>query len=188
MKIETERLIIREWKNSDMKSLIENINNINVTKYLLVVPYPYTKKDAKWWLNHCMKELKKKPRKSYQFAIALKRDNKLIGGMGFSDINDFSNTGEIGYWISEKCWGQGMTSEAIEAVLRLAFKKLKLRRVNWPVFIENKASNHLATKFGAVLEGKIRKACRAKSTGKIHDENFYGLLKEDWEKTKYARK
>ena len=37
---------------------------------------------------------------------------------------------------------------------------------------------------GYKLEGMRRKAVRCKASGNIHDENMYGLLKEDWKKTR----
>ena len=39
-------------------------------------------------------------------------------------------------------------------------------------------------KMGNNLKGKQRKVIRSKATGKIHDANMYGLLKEDWKKAR----
>lgn len=66
------------------------------------------------------------------------------------------------------------------AINDFAFNKLKLRRLNSIVFVENKASNATQLKMGYKLEGTLRKAGRSRASGKIHDENVYGLLKEDW--------
>ena len=82
MKLETKRLILREIQMEDIKDLVENINNLKVSRYLLVVPHPYSLEDAKWWVNHCKERIKEKPRTSYEFSIALKPGNKVIGGCG----------------------------------------------------------------------------------------------------------
>ncbi len=47
MRIETKRLILRDWGKKDIDDLIEGINNLKISKWLAVVPYPYTRKDAK---------------------------------------------------------------------------------------------------------------------------------------------
>lgn len=59
MKLTTKRLILREWGDKFKKDSIEGINNINVSKWPLVVPYPYKLKDATWWINHCKEKRKR---------------------------------------------------------------------------------------------------------------------------------
>ena len=87
MKLETKRLIIRDIKPSDAKSIRENINNLNVLRYLLAVPHPYTIKDARWWVNHCAEKQKEKPRTSYEFGISIKLSNKIIDEGSVLDLN-----------------------------------------------------------------------------------------------------
>ncbi|MEK6952154.1 MAG: GNAT family protein [Nanoarchaeota archaeon] len=182
MKIETRRLILRRIEKKDIPDLIQNINNLNVSRYLLVVPYPYTLKDARWWVEHCKETEKEKTRNDYSFNIELKSEKKIIGSIGLTHVDSFQGTAEVGYWLGEKYWRQGMMSEALTVILNLAFEKLKLRRINLFAYKENKASNALARKFDFIYEGMKRMAVRAKSTGKIHDENIYGLLKEEWKR------
>ena len=76
--------------------------------------------------------------------------------------------------IGDKKYWNGITAlESEKFLLKFAFNKLKLRRLTIPAFVENEGSNGLAKKLGFKYEGTSRKCCRAKSTGKIHDENFY---------------
>ncbi len=44
--IETERLILRQYKLSDVNDVVDGLNNLNISKWLAFVPYPYTKEDA----------------------------------------------------------------------------------------------------------------------------------------------
>ncbi|MDE1834637.1 MAG: hypothetical protein KGH64_04830, partial [Candidatus Micrarchaeota archaeon] len=60
MRLETKRLILRDWNKNDIDDLIDGLNNYDVSKWLTLVPYPYTKKDAKNWITHCLKESNKK--------------------------------------------------------------------------------------------------------------------------------
>ena len=72
--IETERLILRQYRLEDINDIVEGLNNINVTKWLAGAPYPYTEKDAESFITESINE------KLYNFAIVLKSENKVIGG------------------------------------------------------------------------------------------------------------
>ena len=180
MKLTTKRLILTEWEDRFKKDSIEGINNLNVSKWLLVVPYPYKLKDATWWINHCKEKRKKKSREGYPFAIYLKSEKKVIGGISLDKVDKFQGKAGVGYWLNEEYWNQGYGSEALKAILDFAFKKLKLRRIEAGVFVGNPSSGRLLEKFGAKREGLKRKACRCKADKKIKDEYIYGLLKEEY--------
>ncbi len=92
---------------------------------------------------------------------------------------------EIGYWLGEKYWSQGIVTEAAKKVIEFAFNDLKLNRIDVHAVIENKGSNRVIEKLGFVFEGTKKQAMRAKATNVLHDINTYGLLKEDWEKAQY---
>jgi len=180
MKLITKRLILRQITKKDAKALVENINNIKVSRYLLLVPYPYTMKDAKWWINQCIKLSKEKPKKGYEFTIELKAEKKLIGGIAIGHIDNFQGKATIGYWLGEKYWRQGIGSEALKKIIDFSFTKLKLRRLEASAFRENKASIRLQEKHGFRREGIKMESCRSKATGKIHDEIRCGLLKKNY--------
>ncbi|MEM4181957.1 MAG: GNAT family protein [Candidatus Pacearchaeota archaeon] len=158
--LKTQRLILRKFgeKKTDEKDIVEGLNNFNVAKWLLLVPYPYKKKDAKKWIKHCQENYKKKESDSYEFAIELKEEKKLIGGISLSKINKEQATANVGYWLNQKYHRKGYGSEALKTVLDLAFKKLKLRRIEASVFAGNPSSGKLLEKFGAKQEGIKRKA------------------------------
>jgi len=177
MKLETERLVLRDIEGKDKKDLIENINNLAVSQYLLVVPYPYTDADADWWINHCAEEAAKKPRINYELAIELKSENRVIGTVSIIKVDLFQQKAEIGYWLGEKYWRKGIMSEAVDRMLDFAFNELDLRRVEAGTFAENIASQNLLESFGFQKEGIRKQAYRAKATGRIHDDVLYGLLK-----------
>jgi [ribosomal protein S5]-alanine N-acetyltransferase len=180
MIMETERLILREPEEKDADDLIENANNLNISKYLLTVPCPYTKEDALFFINKNIEKAKESPRKKYQFVIEFKENNKVIGTIGLSKVDEFQGTTTIGYWIGEKYWRKGYMIEAIKKIIEFTFQELNLRRINASVYTENTASNEILKKLGFRHEGIKRKNKRTKSTGDIHDENIYGLLKEEW--------
>ena len=182
MELKTKRLVLRQIKESDAKSILENVNNLNVTKWLLVVPYPYKLKDAKFWINQCKEETTKKPRKEYNFGIELKEEKRIIGGIGLSSVNKEQGKSSLGYWLGENYWRQGYGSEALEQLIDLAFNKLKLRRLEANVFAGNPSSGKLLEKFGFKQEGYKRKAAVCKADGKIKDEISYALLREEYKR------
>ncbi len=181
MEIKTKRLILRKPRMRDWKDLVEGVGNIDVAKNTCGIPNPYKKKDAIKYIKTAPKKWKKE---DYLFYIELKSEKKVIGAIGIHKINKFNKTADTGSWINEKYWKKGYITEAKIAINDFAFNKLKLRRLNSGVFKENIASNATQKKMGYKLEGVKRKAIRSKATGKIHDENVYGLLKEDWKKVR----
>ncbi len=184
MELETKRLILRKPKKSDWRDVVEGIGEFDVCKMLFKTPYPYTKKNAENFIKKSIKKSNQKPQTEYLFFIELKSEKKVIGAIGLHNIEYFSGIAETGSWINKKYWRNGYITEAKIAVNDFAFDKLKLRRLYSPVYSDNKASNATQRKMGYILEGTQRKAKRILATGKIHDVNMYGLLKEDWKKVR----
>jgi len=179
MKLTTKRLILRQPRMKDAQDLLRNINNLKVSRYMNVVPYPCSLEDEKTFINRSLKAAKKRKREDYNFVIELKSEKRAIGGIGIVGFNRLNETAKVGYWLGEKYWKQGITSEALEALIKFAFDRLKIRRLEATVSCQNKASVKLLEKFGFKREGLRRKVFRAKSTGKLHDAYIYGLLKSD---------
>ncbi len=182
MKLETKRLILREWKKNDLNDLVEGLNNLRVAKWLAFVPYPYTKKDAEKWIKHCMENANQRERNSYDFAIELKSEKKVIGGVSLDKINRLQGTAGGGIWLNAEYHGKGYGSEAFGARIKFAFNKLKLRRLENGFVKGNPSSIKIQKRFGYKIEGMRRKAFRCMADGKIKDEYITGLLKEEWKK------
>lgn len=180
MELTTERLVLRELEKKDAKNIQELLKNIEISSKMLVVPHPYQLKHAKTFIQDAIDHREKHPRKNYVFAVTLKPNKELIGIVDLRKVDKFHGTAEIGYWLGQKYWGQGIMTEAGKEVIKFAFNKLKLRRVNADAYADNPASNKVITKLGFKFEGRFRKSLRCKADRKIHDTNNYGLLKEEW--------
>jgi len=185
LRIETERLILRQPAKQDVADVIKNLNNLDVSRWLSVVPFPYTEKDALWYIDHTQEKANVKPRKDYGYWIELKESGEVIGGIGLSDIKEETGIGTIGYWLGIAHHRKGYGSEALEAVITLAFRKLRLRRLEAGVFTGNPSSGVLLEKFCFKLEGMKRQAMKCKADGIIKDEYIYGLLNSEY---KYGRR
>lgn len=182
MKLKTKRLILRSPTKKDVDDLVEGLNNLKVSRYLAKVPYPYRKKDAIWWINHCNE--KKKRKDSYAFEIELRKEKKLIGACGLHRYDKFNESVEIGYWVNEKYWRKGIITEAAVAVMDFAFRKLKVSRIEVMAYVANDASNGVIKKLGFTYEGMLRKYHKTMSTKKVYDTNVYSMLKTEWPKNK----
>ena len=179
MKLETERLILREWRDGDVEDLISGLNNLNISQWLVSVPYPYTKKDAENWMRYC-RTLQGQQQNAYEFAIELKSEKKVIGGTTLNKINRFHGTAGGGIWINETYHGMGYGSEAFAERIRFAFMDLHLRKLENGFLEGNPSSQYMQARFGYKIEGKRRKAYRCMADGEIKDELLTGLLREEW--------
>lgn len=181
MQLETQRLILREWGRRDVMDLVEGLNHIEVSKWLAFVPYPYTTSDAEKWIQYCVDTTQKgEARNSYEFAIELKSEQKVIGGVGLDRINRFQGTAGGGIWIHADYHGHGYGTEAFAKRIEFAFSELKLRRLENGFFDGNQASYKMQEKLGYKIEGMRRKAFRCMADGQIKDEYMTGLLIEEW--------
>ncbi|HDZ54174.1 MAG TPA: N-acetyltransferase [Candidatus Nealsonbacteria bacterium] len=151
--IHSKQFILRPLRKGDEESLTKNINSKKIARNTLRIPYPYKKKDARFWINHNLKLQKKKKRTEINFAIDI--NGKIIGGIGLDKIE--VHKAEIGYWLGEKYWGQGIMTFAVKLVTKYAFTKLGLKRVYADVFPFNKASVRVLEKAGYKYEGRLRK-------------------------------
>ena len=172
--IETERLILRRYELSDADDVVEGLNNINVTKYMAFAPYPYKKSDALEFINNSIEN------NLYNFAIVLKSENRVIGGVQLRNIDYVQGTAHGGIWINEKYQGKGYGTEAWGARIKYAFEVLGLRRLENGYFKGNIKSWKMQDKFGYKNEGIKRKRYISLATGETVDECITGLLKEEW--------
>ena len=172
--IETDRLILRQWKLEDVSDVVEGLNNLNVSRWLAQVPFPYTEEDAKRFITKSIEN------DLYNFAIVLKEENKVIGGTQLSNISEVHGTASGGIWLNEKYHGKGYGTEAFGARIKYAFEELGLRRLENGYFKENEKSHKMQLRFGYKDEGIRRKKYLSQSTGKYEDECITGLLKEEW--------
>lgn len=172
--LETERLILREWQDSDVDDLVEGLNNLNVSRWLAFVPYPYTEKHAQYYIDSI------KNSNDYNFAIVLKSENKVIGNVSISSVSKIHLTAGGGIWLNEKYQGYGYGTEAFNKRIDFAFNELGLRKLENGYFSGNEASKKMQEKLGYKSEGVRRKKFISMATGNIEDENLTGLLKEEW--------
>lgn len=118
MVIETERLVLREYRWEDFDAIYEIISDVETMQHY---PKPYDEAGAKRWIEWSLQNYKQ-----YGFglwAVILKETGEFIGDCGVTIQNiDGQQLPEIGYHINKRFWSKGFGSEAARAVRDWAFE------------------------------------------------------------------
>ena len=145
--IRTDRLTMRELHEGDAAAIQHMVSNWEVAKQTLSFPNPYTLDHAQKFISSTREDWEKK--EGFALGLERHRDGVLIGAMSATIHRGlFRKEAEIGYWLGEEFWGQGFTSEAVEAFLGFCRHSLRIRRFSARVFAENEASLRLLENFG----------------------------------------
>jgi RimJ/RimL family protein N-acetyltransferase len=174
--IETARLRLRHFQDSDVTQFMGYRNDPKVAKYQswegISEPEAYTFIQEQKEIQPCV------PGQGLQVAIELKATNMLIGDCYFV-INVFDyRQAEIGFTLSREYQGYGYATEAVSSILKYAFDTFGLHRIIAITDCENIASVALLERLGMRREGHFIQNVWFK--GKWGDEYLYAILKDEW--------
>lgn len=163
---------IREWKEDDAEALSLLLNNKRILDNLRDgLPYPYTVNDALFYINSCLSA-----DKNSNFCFTIVYNDEVVGSIGvFRQGNIHFRTAELGYYIGEKFWGKGITTEAVRLACKQVFDNTDIVRIYAEPFAENLASCRVLEINGFVLEGVMRK--NAYKNGAFRDMKLYAKIK-----------
>ena len=163
----SNRITLRPWKLDDLDSLVRHANNFDIWKNLRdAFPHPYTEESGRGWLQMALAE-------SDNLLLAIEIDGEAVGGIGAHFHPDvYRINAEIGYWLSEHYWGQGIVTEAVNLLTAHIFLTYPvIRRVYADLFSYNPASARVLEKAGFHLEA-IHKQSVIKNN-QVIDEHRY---------------
>jgi len=173
--LETERLILRKWAQSDLQDFYEYASVPGVG-------------EMAGWPHHASIEVSQKILDSFiagdeVFALEQKETGKVIGSLGIHrrtmDENyPAENPREIGYVLSRDYWGKGLMPEAVRAAIAYAFEQLHVDVLWCGHFTHNPQSQRVVEKSG--FRYHRDGTYDAKLLGKIIDEKQYIMTKEDY--------
>jgi RimJ/RimL family protein N-acetyltransferase len=177
MKIETERLILRDFVKEDWQRVLEYQSDPLYLRY-----YEWTGRTPEavqefvgWFLAH----QQQKPRIKFQLVVTLKTTNQLIGNCGIRMDSPDAFQADIGYELDPKYWNHGYATEAAHAIVDFGFQTFGLHRVwSWCV-VDNTGSAHVLEKLGMLQEGRLRDNEFYK--GRWWDTLMYGILADEWQ-------
>ena len=141
----TQKLILRKIQIEDVPALVKYANNKKISENVLNLPYPYQEPDAVFRISYVVQGFKKKAR--YVFAIILKERQELIGEISLH-MDNIYHVAQLGYWVGEPFWNQGIASEAVAAMLQFGFETLNLDFIYATCNEQNKASAKVLEKNG----------------------------------------
>ena len=177
MKLETERLLLRDFIKDDWKRALEYESDPLYLRY-----YEWTERTPEsvqefigWFINHQTQV----PRIKFQLAVVLKSTNELIGSCGvrMDKVDDLE--ANIGYELDPKHWNQGYATEAAHAVVDFGFRRFGVHRIWADCVADNVGSAHVLEKLGMKLEARLREKTYFK--GRWWDELIYAILAEEWQ-------
>lgn len=162
---------LRSWEKRDVESVAKHANNYNIAKWLTnQFPFPYGREDAETYINSVLSD-------NPQKVFAIEVNGEAVGSIGIfpqSDIHEKS--AEIGYWLSEEYWGNGIIAKAIKEIVDYGFKTFDIIRIYARPFSTNKGSQRVLEKAGFKLEARLKKALF--KNGEYMDELINSMLKE----------
>lgn len=176
VKIETDRLVLRQAVLSDAEAVFRNWESDKLmTKYLRWSPYSNiedSQKSLSRWIESYSDSA------FYQWLIILKEIKESIGTISVVSMDEKLDLVHIGYCIGSKWWHHGYTSEALAAIIPFFFEQVGVNRIESCHDPNNPNSGLVMKKCGMKYEGTLRQADW--SNQGIVDACVYGLLKEDY--------
>ncbi len=169
------RVALRWLEDSDLPALFEIFSDQEVMRYWSSPRWTDQAEGLKMVerIRRCFAE-----GSLYQWGVALRSDDGIIGTCTLADVDAQNRRAEIGFILRRDHWGQGDMSEATSTLLRFAFEELGLHRVEAGVDPRNEASIRLLERLGFQREGYLRERWHVGE--EINDTVFYGLLRSEW--------
>ena len=176
MTLETKRLILRPWLESDAEALYACAKDPDVGP------------SAGWPPHQSVEESRFVIRNVFNrqeaYAICLKQDGKPIGAIelklnGHTDMTERDDECELGYWLGKSYWGRGIMPEAAREMLRHAFEDLGMTKVWCGYYEGNSKSKRVQEKIGFRFQWKTENI----DVPLMHEKrNGYvsALTREEW--------
>lgn len=142
-----------------------------LSRFLPWVPYIKTVADEKNWLTQ-VKE-KWTDNSEYNYVIFTKETSDFVGTVSFIKVRREHKRGEIGYWLVGRFEGQGLMSEATQAMISEIFR-CGFNRVEIRCSTLNARSAGVPQRLGFVHEGTVRSEYFV--NGAYHDSMIWGKL------------
>ncbi|MGF1924157.1 MAG: GNAT family N-acetyltransferase [Bacteroidia bacterium] len=161
---------LRPFQPTDLDCLVKNANNYNIAKNLSnKFPFPYTQNDGVAFINLALSTTPVEI-----FAIVV--DHQVVGSIGVHPQQDlYCKNAEMGYWLAEPLWGNGIMPVAIKEMVIYGFRTFDITRIYARTFDTNFKSQRVLEKAGFKLEGEFKGTYY--KNGTVYDEMVYAVRK-----------
>lgn len=179
-RLETDRLILRAWRESDSKDMFEYASSDLVGPNAGWKPH----KDE----NESKEIIKMFIANDDVYAIELKSENKVIGGIGIHKrtpddrLKEFTQR-EIGYVLNPKYWGNGYIPEAVRCVINYGFEEMNLDLIWCAHYDFNEKSKRVNEKCGFIYKFNRNEKLELLDNKEVN-VLYYNLTRNDYKKLK----
>jgi RimJ/RimL family protein N-acetyltransferase/ribosomal protein S18 acetylase RimI-like enzyme len=176
MTLETQRLILRPWKESDAEDLYRYASDPDVGPIAGWPPHQS--------IEESLDIIKNVLSGSECYAICLKEDGKAIGAIelklnGHTDMTERDDECELGYWLGKPFWGQSIMPEAAREIIRHGFEEAGMTKIWCGYYEGNTKSKRVQEKVGFKYQWKSEGVdvplMQEKRTGHVSS-----MTKEEW--------
>lgn len=147
---------IRKFKAEDapefLEAVVESVDHLS--QWLMWCSDEYDIGDAEEWVSTAEEHWQAGT--DYRCIIEEVSSNRIVGCVGINQIVALHKVGNLGYWVRHSAINRGACSRAASALTRLAFTELGVQRIEITIHPDNRPSNIVARKIGAVYEGTFR--------------------------------
>lgn len=169
IRLEDGDVVLREFVAEDSLRMQKIANNKKIAINLRDgFPHPYTLEDAERFIGMFLKQ-------DPVAVFAIQYKGVYAGNIGLHKLTDvYRYSAEIGYFLGEQFWNQGIMTKAVNMICSYGFRELGIIRIHTGVFEYNTASQKVLEKCGFEKEAVFRDAVF--KNGKICNEVRYALL------------
>ena len=134
----------------------------------------YSVESAREFIQRVLKEFAEDGR----FGASILLNEKIVGNIGFHNLDLVNRSAEIGYWIAKDAQGRGIITKCCRVLIDYLFDVMGLNRVQINCNVENTRSRAVPERLGFKLEG-IHRQCEYLN-GRFGDWAVYAMLRDEW--------
>ena len=145
---------LRGYEKSDLEAVMKWWHDEEVIRFISAAVFPASSLEEEQFIE---KVASGRDPANKEFVIETVADRKYIGAIGLHNISWLCRNARLGVVIGDKdYWGRGYGTDAVKLLLRLAFEKVGLHRVDLIVFTFNERAIACYEKCGFRREGVLR--------------------------------
>jgi ribosomal-protein-alanine N-acetyltransferase len=174
--LHSARLIVRPYQEADAPLLFPLVSNPNSTRYTLWEHHKSLDDTLFFVRDYAQSRYAEGVPEPMAVAFKDDQEGKPIGSVGCYWFSQPNHAMELGYWLAEKYWGQGLMAEACQLLVSYCFATFEVQRIQARVIEGNAASVRVLEKIGFGYEGTLRSAILRR--GRFEDVLIFSNLKE----------
>jgi RimJ/RimL family protein N-acetyltransferase len=168
---------LRPYRADDVDPLFEAIRESlpELVEWLPWCHPGYTRDDAATWVQTRAEQWNN--RTEYSFVITGPSGERILGACGLNQFDMLRLRCNLGYWVRTSETGRGVGTQTAGLLARFGVEQLGLQRIEIVAAVDNRASQRVAEKAGAVREGIARNRLRVR--GEMLDAVCYSIIPID---------